>query len=113
MKIRGDVLLYSNKLITTKNYYLAIIKNLAIIRIHKETLKLLILILKLDLFACALNINMATAFIISSEYYFTIMFIFYCFREHGLPKIIRFYKYYVRYIAHLGLRNHFKAFQDY
>ena len=113
VKTRGDVLLHSNKPIAARNYYLAIMESLAVIRIHGETLKLLILVSELDLFACALDINMATAFVMSGEYYLAVMFVSHCFREHGLPEIMRFYGHYVRCVAHLGLGNHFKAFQDY
>ena len=88
-------------------------ESLAVIRIYGETLKLLILVLKLDLFVCTLDINMVTAFVMSGEYYFTVMFVFYCFREYGLPEIMRFYGHYVRCVVYLGLGNHFKAFQDY
>ena len=85
-------------------------ESLAVIRIYGETLKLLILVLELDLFACVLDINMATAFIISGKYYLAIMFISYCFYEHGLPEIMRFYRHYIYCVTYLDLGNHFKAF---
>ena len=110
MKIRGDVLLHFNNPIAAKNYYLTIVESLAVIKIHGGTLKSLILVSELDLFVYALNINIATAFVMSGEYYLAVIFVSYSFREHGLPEIMRFYGHYVRCVAHLGLGNHFKAF---